>query len=115
MLGCLPPFLRARKRGTDLEPSRVGRVERLSVVEGVLDLMRSASRWHGEGGIEPDAILPHHNGYSMWFVSLDQLGTAPLTAEEILDRIDARALTRERSTDRDLLDGLVVPESSEQA
>ena len=67
---------------------------RLAAVQGVLDLASTAGTLHAD----PDAIWPHCNGYSTWFTAPDAdglwLGTAPLTAKEILARIDKRAAAK---------------------
>jgi hypothetical protein len=86
--------------GGDFGPERASvaheRQLRVAVVEGVLELMKSA----GTLQEEHDAIIPHGNGYSCWFIasykSQEIPSTYPLTAEEILDRIDARAAAGER-------------------
>lgn len=72
---------------------------RLEAIEGLLDLMRTA------GTLDPerDAIIPFSNGYSTWFITTAQAKgdweqvtkdgnspTSPVSAEEILRRIDAR-------------------------
>lgn len=45
----------------------------------------------GSFTLEPDAIAPHSNGYSCWFLDPhNQTTTKGLTAEEILERIEAR-------------------------
>lgn len=62
------------------------REARLEAIEGVLELMRSV----GTLNLEDDAIIPHSNGYSCWFIPKGALGTAPLSAEEILVRIESR-------------------------
>lgn len=65
------------------------RSDRVAIVQGVLDLMFTANTVN----VEPDAILPYSNGYSCWFILRETLpvGTRPATADEILERIDARA------------------------
>lgn len=71
----------------------------LEVVQGVLDLMSLSSLPNVEW--DDDTISPYTNGYSMWFIGRENftggdarrgqmIGTAPLKAEEILARIEAR-------------------------
>lgn len=72
--------------------------DRRAVVEGVLALMRSAGLPFDE--MELDVLIPHSNGYGCWFIGRDQLGTAPLTADEILAMIDARAARTPGTTPR---------------
>ena len=62
------------------------RALRLRTIQGVLDLMQTV----GTLDQATDAICPNGNGYSMWFYDPNGLGTAPLSADEILRRIEAR-------------------------
>ena len=61
----------------------------------------SQCAWYAE-----DAIFPHANGYGCWFIAREDIetGTFPMTAERILDRIDARAAL-----------SVSLPEAEEQA
>lgn len=58
----------------------------LRAIEGVLDLMDKA----GTLDMLPDTIVPYGNGYGCWFIAHGQHGTKPLTAEEILQRVEGR-------------------------
>lgn len=68
----------------------------LEAVQGVLDLMRTSSLPKDEW--DEDVILPYTNGYSMWFIGAKEnytdtghiMYTAPLSAQEILDKIETR-------------------------
>lgn len=77
--------------------------ERRETIEAMTGLMRTAFLPFYE--VDQDALIPHTNGYSCWFLSYDQvhgagIGTAPLTTDEIEARVER--YLRERSTDRDL-------------
>jgi hypothetical protein len=62
---------------------------RVDAVKGVLDLMYQAGT-HPTVEREVGAIVPHSNGYSCWFFAHENdIGTHPLSAEEIVARIDA--------------------------
>ena len=71
----------------------------IRTVEGVMDLMHDAGRFPDEQ--RPDTIIPHSNGYGCWFIDLDgeKHGTFGLTAEQIVDRIEARARWTQQEID----------------
>lgn len=66
---------------------------RLRTIEAVCDLMHSS----GSFDVDADAIVPHSNGYGMWFVAYDPqpISTARIPTEEILRRIEAREALKE--------------------
>lgn len=72
---------------------------RLRTIEAVCDLMSTA----GNYAPDADAIVPHTNGYNMWFLPYNPkpMGTAAIDTEEILRRIEAReALKRSKNEGR---------------
>ncbi len=69
---------------------------RLEAIEGVLDLLGQAHVHPDE--VPTDAITMHVGGQGHgWLIAVDQIGTAPLSAEEILARIDARPPMQEKA------------------
>lgn len=64
---------------------------KVAAVEGVLALLETANTISPA----PDVIQSYGTGYSTWLIDPHAIGTFPLTAEQIVDRIEAR----ERATE----------------